>query len=471
MPTVKVPTGTDAFYDTTIGSEDVDVGKIEGARDFYDNHKNRQALIQQIKAEITAANSSLSTAGKLNCLANALGLATITPDGVHEPFYRKCVFYLHPDPEHAAYEHVTGAVGGPTGNIKKVVEAIGTIRGHLIGVVTSALAGTQRDQFLNSAHVGTTELIEVMCSSVDTTTDEILEQRSEFYKLKFFTDIGNTVHESDTKTVRAFSQAVIAFERLYGIIMQSRNGTEPKHPVDQYQTFQVLMQAKTINTRFSLYLTTATDLKAKIPGGFQAYCRALIIAQSELTKNSIFDNGNEKDSAAAVNAVHRPQKHGGGAAARPQRTPKSGEKCSDCGSKSHLRGFAGDQSRPKCEKYDPDFGKKLQREREERQSRLGYDRDRAPGGDGKYDRSQRGRDRERGRDHERGRGRECERDRPRRSDNIRSRSPRRGRSSSPKRRKTAVKCKHGVECKNALKGCKFDHGDLKDYLEHHSKGK
>jgi hypothetical protein len=74
------------------------------------------------------------------------------------------------------------------------------------------------------------------------------------------------------------------------------------------------MQAKTINTRFSLYLTTATDLKAKIPGGFQAYCRALIIAQSELTKNSIFDNGNEKDSAAAVNAVHHPQKHGGGAA-------------------------------------------------------------------------------------------------------------------------------------------------------------
>jgi hypothetical protein len=134
------------------------------------------------------------------------------------------VFYLHPDPEHAAYEHVTGAVGGPTGNIKKVVEAIGTVRGHVIDVVTSALAGTQRDQFLNSAHVGTTELIEVMCSPVDTTTDEILEQRSEFYKLKFFTDIGNEVHESDTKTVRAFSQAVIA--------ESERSGTKtPGRPV------------------------------------------------------------------------------------------------------------------------------------------------------------------------------------------------------------------------------------------------
>ena len=131
MPTAKIPTNGDAYYDGTIGATAIDVDKIEALVTHFDNHRNRQSYETQIKSEITAANASVSLTDKLNGLARAIGLATLSENGNSEPPERQCVYYIHPDPDHEAYEYVTGATGNPNGNIKKVIAAVQNVRGHI----------------------------------------------------------------------------------------------------------------------------------------------------------------------------------------------------------------------------------------------------------------------------------------------------------------------------------------------------
>jgi hypothetical protein len=467
MPTCTIPVNGDAFYAESVGSAQVITEDLTALRKELDLIRNRKARSRELAAEISEARSSNSPTVVISSLANAIGIATFTELGGQSSHSRKAIFLYHPDPTHSAYPNVPGASGQPGGNQLLAINELTTIRKHGGSIVNTGLAGTPRDQFMDVANVGTDEMISVCASAAELTIEDILDNRNSFYKQDFVTAIGNQILENDMKTVKGFTQAVIAFERIYETVTQARHGdsAEPKYAAERYPTFKQHMITKKINTRFSRYGESASDLKKEIDHGFRPYCRKLLAIQADMTRDSVVDNGNEKDSATLVHAVHRPSP-----SVRQQRMPKRGETCGDCGSDAHLKGFAGDQQRPACKDYDPKFAanqKQRAADRTTGRSR-GRDRDRdrdqdRSRGRGRDSRDSRGRD---GRGHyDRGHY-----DRDQRRDNTRDRG-RRSRSPLAKRPRTVRPCHHGLECKQALNGCKFDHGPMDAFLAHHSKSK